>query len=374
MNCRRAVVLLLTVSMLSVGFSTEVVATVTVPTKRYLMSFHSCASGAANCAEPSSHLVQLAQSDDGRSWSLVTGWQSYNGSVPDVFRRGSKIYVMSVGGAPAYSTLELTRLDLTTGVVSRSTVVVSDGVGFVDPSLEQLSDGRLIVYYLVTGGPGYNPATCRAGESSCVKEIKSAVEVAGSDGTRFITDAGSRISETITPMQPFSDPDIFYNGREWVLYVSRAQSVHAYTSGTPQGSFVFRGVVSDGQGGIPAGLTVSANETWTYVHLASSNGTVIKFGTSADGTTSVRSFTTVVDSAMFGLGAVAASPGLALNVSGIECAACASASGTQGDESAKAASSVREGASCPRLGARAKSGKTRLICKKTGSKQLWARV
>lgn len=356
-------------------------AAVTVPTKRYLMSFHSCAPGSPNCAEPSAHLVQLAQSEDGRSWSLVPGWTSHNGSVPDVFRRGSTIYVMSVGPGPGYSSLTVSKIDLSTGAQTRATVSVSEGVGFVDPTLEQLPDGRLILYYLATGGPGYDPATCRSGESSCVKEIKSAVEVAGSDGTRFVTDPGVRISETISATQPFSDPDIFYNGREWVLYVSRAQSVHAYISATPQGTFVYKGLVSDRQGGIPAGLSVSVGETWTYVHLTSATGSVIKFGTSPDGTSTISSFTTVVDAAAFGLGTYAASPGLAVNAAGIECAACttvppgvgSSTTVLPGVVSKPGMGTARAGASCTQVGARANSGKTRLVCKKSGRKLVWVR-
>lgn len=175
--------------------------------------------GRHDCMNPANHLVQLAQSADGRTWSLVGGWQSYKGSVPDVFRRGNTLYVFSTSG--------LMRVDMTTGVTTTTNVTLSEG-GFVDPSIAQLPDGRLILFYLPSI-MGQDPAQCAQGESSCVRQIRSAVEVAGSDGSQFTVDAGSRVSETITSGS-FSDPDIFYNGTEWVIYVSRGPSVHAYTS------------------------------------------------------------------------------------------------------------------------------------------------
>ena len=146
---------------------------VSPPTQPYLMSFHSCTPGATDCNNPANHIVQLAQSADGSSWSLVQGWQSYSGSVPDVFRRGNTLYVISTSG--------LTKVDLSTGSTSSSQVTLSEGT-FVDPTLAQLPDGRLILFFL-PGVPGQDPAQCAVGESSCVRQIRSAVEVAGSEGT-----------------------------------------------------------------------------------------------------------------------------------------------------------------------------------------------
>ena len=79
----------------------------TPPTQPNLMAFHTCATSATECMNPSNPIVQLAQSVDTVSWSLIPGWQSYSGSVPDVFRRGNTIYV--------YSTSGLLRSDATTG-------------------------------------------------------------------------------------------------------------------------------------------------------------------------------------------------------------------------------------------------------------------
>lgn len=51
--------------------ATPVSRAVTVPTQPYLLSFHTCALGASDCSNPANHIVQLAQSADGVSWSLV---------------------------------------------------------------------------------------------------------------------------------------------------------------------------------------------------------------------------------------------------------------------------------------------------------------
>lgn len=296
----------------AVGVSRPVSAAVTPPTQPYLMAFHTCASGAADCNNPANHIVQLAQSADGTSWSLVPGWTSYKGSVPDVFRRGNTLYVISTSG--------LTKVDMTTGATSTSSVTLSEG-SFVDPSLAQLPDGRLILFYL-PGVPGQDPAQCAQGESSCVRQIRSAVEVAGSDGTQFTVDAGARVTETITS-GAFSDPDIFFNGTEWVLYVSRGPSVHAYTSSTLQGTYGNKTVVSNNLGGVPGALVLANGTIATYVHTSSGSSTEIRMATSATGTTAIASFQTALRADSVGLGSHAESPGVAPNTAGIACAACA---------------------------------------------------
>lgn len=344
-------------------------AAVTVPTQPYLMAFHTCAPSATDCNNPSNHIVQLGQSADGVTWSLVGGWQSFKGSVPDVFRRGDTLFVISTSG--------LMRVDMKTGATTTATVSLNSGT-YVDPSLAQLPDGRLILFFL-PGIPGQDPAGCAPGEASCVRQIKSAVEVAGSNGTQFVVDDGARISETITS-GAFSDPDIFYNGTEWVLYVSRGPSVHAYTSASLQGSYVFKAVVSNNTGGVPAGLRMPDGTIATYVHTSVGGSTEIRRATSATGTSPIASFQTSLSGQSLGLGTHAESPGIAVNAAGIECSACATSTATTTTaptatttSTAAASSTTRLGASCTRVGATATVGKTRLICKKSGKKTVWVK-
>jgi hypothetical protein len=359
---RRSLLIACAIALGLVATAAPAAGAVTVPTQPYLMSFHTCAPGATDCNNPANHIVQLAQSADGANWSLVGGWQSYKGSVPDVFRRGNTLYVFSTSG--------LTRVDMSSGVTTTAAVSLNSGT-YVDPSLAQLPDGRLILFFL-PGIPGQDPAQCGAGQSSCVREIKSAVEVAGSDGTRFELDSGARISETITT-GAFSDPDIFFNGTEWVLYVSRGPSVHAYTSSSLQGSYTFRGVVSNGAGGVPAGIQLADGAIATYVHTSAGGSTDIRRATSATGVAAIASFQTTLTAQSIGLGAHAESPGLALNTAGISCATCGSSSNTTTTAVASTSGAVRVGGLCTKAGATATAGKTKVVCKKSGKKLAWVK-
>ncbi|MFZ9842756.1 MAG: hypothetical protein ACO3EQ_00310 [Ilumatobacteraceae bacterium] len=342
-------------------------AAVTVPTQPYVMAFHTCANGATDCNNPANHIVQLAQSADGVSWSLVSGWQSYRGSVPDAFRRGNTLYVFSTSG--------LLKVNMTTGETSTTSVSLNEG-SFVDPSIAQLPDGRLILFYL-PGIMGQDPAGCAPGEASCVRQIRSAVEVAGSDGSRFVVDSTPRVSETITSGS-FSDPDIFFNGSEWVLYVSRGPSVHAYTSSSIQGSFAFRAVVSNSLGGVPSGLQMADGTIATYVHSNVGGGTEIRRATSSTGASSIASFQTSLTAQSLGLGTHAESPGIAANTPGISCATCVTTAATTTTSPTATApvgksSNVGLGKKCTVAGATAKFGKTNLVCKKVGKRLVWAK-
>ena len=124
---------------------------ISVPTKRFLMSFNVCLSTTTDCNNPRNHLVLLAQSDDGSSWDLIADWSATEGSVPDIFRRGNTLYL--------YDTQALTKIDMTTGEFTRTRATLTTGDGFVDPSIAQLADGRLILFYL-PGLRGGDPAQC----------------------------------------------------------------------------------------------------------------------------------------------------------------------------------------------------------------------
>ena len=299
--------------------STRTPTKVSPPAQQYVMAFHGCKPGAGDCNNPSSHEVYLAQSNDGASWSLLPGWEPRDGSVPDVFRRGDTLYVISTGG--------MSRLNMQTGDVTHEKVSIESGENYVDPSLAQLPDGRLVMFYL-PGIMGQDPAACAPGEGSCTRQIKSAVEVPGSNGTVFRADSGVRVSETITG-GTFSDPDIFFNGSEWVLYVSRGQSISSYTSADLQGTFSYRGPVSQSQGGVGSGIQASPGVVQTFAHASTRDSTVIVRGESATGTTPIATFATVITGPSIGLGNYVASPGVALNTPGITCGLCNASSSAQ---------------------------------------------
>lgn len=278
---------------------------VEVPTQPLLMAFHACSAGGSACYDPRNHVVWLAQGLDGTNWSVLPGWVPYSGSVPDVFRRGNTAYVYSAPGSVA-------RLNLTTGALTPNVpVTLTDGSGFVDPSMAQLPDGRLVLFYL-PGQVGSDPAGC-GGAPSCVREIRSAIEVPGSDGTSFTPNSAPHISVTLT-VGAFSDPDVFFNGSTWVLYVSRGRSSEAYASSDLLGSYTKVGDITNNQGGVPAGIRMANGSVLT---LVSADPNILS-GTSTNGTVSLNgALTTSASPALVPGSTLVGSPGLGVNTAGI---------------------------------------------------------
>ncbi len=148
----------------------------------YLLAFHVCDPEVSDCSDPRNHSVYLAQSDDGGNWSVVPGWETYKGSVPDVIRRGETLYVYTPG--------KVRRYDFATETWESPVIVAltdTESDSFVDPSLIIDDQDRLVLFYLA-GIIGQDPAGCAPGETSCVKHFRSATEVEGSDGTQFVAD------------------------------------------------------------------------------------------------------------------------------------------------------------------------------------------
>ena len=288
----------------------RLVGNITPPVEKYLMAFHSCVVGSPDCNNPAHHEVQLAESPDGISWTLVEGWRAYPGSVPDVLRRDDVLYVISTSG--------LRRIDMVSGDVyeDRVELVGSDLFGFVDPSLALLPTGELTLFFL-PGQPGGDPASCGT-QPSCTREIRSALEIPQSQGGQFAVNPVAHVSVTIDQSCRggdcfFSDPDIFFNGKSWVLYISRGRSTDAFISEDINGPFDYAARVSDNSGGVPAGIwDPERNTVLTYVS-SGQKGTILT-AESVDGLSPLRSFTEALSGAAlpFESGLVG-SPGIAIN-------------------------------------------------------------
>jgi outer membrane protein assembly factor BamB len=283
----------------------------------FLLAFHACDTTATDCRDPRNHQVYLAQSDDGANWSLVPDWEPYQGSVPDVIRRGDTIYVYTPGRVRRYRFSTNTWED---PVPMTLTDPEATG-GYVDPSLFVDDQGRLVLFYLL-GIVGQDPAGCAPGETTCVKHFHSAIEVEGSDGTAFVAEPGDRVQVTLDGPGSASDPDIFYDGNRYVLYISRGPSVQVYTSTTLHGSYTLSDSLPDGYlshaGGIPAGhFDPATARYWTYVHTT--QGVIGRaIHASLDMPLDESDFTTVLNSSSIGLGASyqVGSPGFAVNTAG----------------------------------------------------------
>jgi len=261
--------------------------------------------------------VYLAQSDDGANWSLVPGWEPYAGSVPDVIRRGDTLYV--------YTCNSVRRYDFATETWESPVIVEltdTESDAFVDPSLIIDDQDRLVLFYLA-GIIGQDPAGCAPGETSCIKHFRSATEVDGSDGAQFVADSGDRLQVTIASTSWAADPDIFYDGNRYVMYIARGQSIQVYTSQTLLGNYTLLSTLPDGYlthvVGVGSGyFDQGTSRYWTYGHTFES---IIRRAAHAslDESLSDSDFTTVLTGSSIGLGAsyLVQSPGFAVNTTGI---------------------------------------------------------
>lgn len=286
-----------------------------VVTGKYLLTFHACDASIINCRDPRNHQVYLAQGDEGLSWNLVPGWRPFKGSVPDVIRRGDILYIMTARN-------ELVRYHVDTNTQEDPVPVTIEGVrdGFVDPSLFIDEDGRLVLFFLY-GMRGGDPAGCRERESTCVKRFGSATEVSGTDGAKFTLDEGDRAAISLSSgLRSASDPDIFFDGEKYVLYISYGPSVSVWTSSELRGAYTeINTKLSNQSGGIPAGFfEPESGQYWTYVHQPGpGKPAVIRRAVSDRLTETIpdKDWQTVLSGASVGLGSNfgVESPGFAVN-------------------------------------------------------------
>ncbi len=284
-------------------------------TGQYLMAFHACDTALTNCGDPRIHMVYLAESNDGAAWTLLPGWVPFPGSVPDVIRRGSTLYVFTAGGT-------LVRYRLDTNTIEPPVTVSLPGLeaGFVDPSLILDEGGRLVLFFL-HGRLGGDPAGCPPGQSSCLNHFGSATEVAGSDGTRFTLDPGDRASLTLSAsggLRSASDPDIFFDGTQYVLYISQGPSISVWVSPELRGAYRKISDLAQGTGGIPSGhFDPVSQRYWTYGHVVRGGVAVIRRAVHAGLSTLLNEsdWETIITGPAIGLTATTnvESPGFAVN-------------------------------------------------------------
>lgn len=335
--------------------------TVTPPSAPYIMAFHTCNG---DCDNPTNHLIHLAQSPDGASWTELGGWQPYAGSVPDAFRRGNTVYVIGHG---------VSKVDVSTGAVSAHALNIKKADGSKamarDTSFAgQLADGRLVVVYV----PSMQDV---AGASEI--PVMTAVEDVGSDGTAFTT-TGQAISIPKASLgigEP-TDPDVFFNGSAWVLYVSVGANVISYTGPAPGGPFALgtASQVSSNSGGVASGIAADG-AVWTYVNQGDRNQVSIRRAVTATGTSLIANgaFSTVLSGSQMGT-ATAESPGIAANLAGIACGAgCGSSTTGSSTSSTPSKRKPRPGASCSKAGAKASFGSTTLTCRMRKGALAWVR-
>lgn len=333
----------------------------TPPSAAYVMAFHTCSS---NCENPTGHTVRLAQSQDGAVWSDVPGWKPLSGSVPDAIRRGNTFYVIGAG---------LTRIDMTTGsaTADRLAVKKTNGSNALARDVSfagQMPDGRFVIAYVP-------PMQDVVGTTSIPVQI--AVEDKGSDGANYTFYATAiSIESTSLPVigQP-TDPDIFFNGNQWVLYVSVGSNVVSFTGSSVTGPYDAGSatVISNQAGGVPAGVQ-SDSGVMTFVNSGSSReNLVIQRAVSATGTAAIpaAAFSTVLTGAAYGA-STAESPGIARNTTGTSCGTGCTGS-TATSTSTTLGKAGRPGSRCTTANKQGAWKGSVLVCKKVKGKLVWAR-
>ena len=291
---------------------------------RYLMSISSCDTAVLDCHSPQNHEVYLAESEDGLAWSLVPEWEPYPGSVPDVIRRGDKLYIYDRQYLTKYDLVSNTQDKHIPGAMGQdpSKQVTVEGLGdagYVDPSLIIDDAGRLVIFFM-HGLRGADPAQCLPEETTCVKHFGSATEVDGSDGERFKLDNGQRASITVGDGSHLgaSDPDIFFDGDQYVLYISHGTAISVWTSRSLTGDYSHVGDLSVTEGGVPAGYYhKNTRKYWTFGHVTQDGVTIIRRANHSDLTSrlSEQKWVEVISAPILGLPSTwdTGSPGFTVN-------------------------------------------------------------
>lgn len=231
--------------------------------KKYLMSFHTCLG--TDCFNPQNHKVQLAESDNGSNWTLVNGHTEWPGSVPDVITRNDSIFIFTPMGYRIFDKKSNNWSQTINYTVSNSS---GQKVNIVDPSAILDENNNIVLFYLINSNINGDPATC--GTFPCTKDFGSAVEKAGSKGSQFIVKDGVRASIQLQSGTA-SDPDIFYDGNNYNLYISRGQSTELWSSSSLHGNYNRSSTLPNGiltnNGGIPSGFyDQDSRKYWTFVH------------------------------------------------------------------------------------------------------------
>lgn len=277
------------------------------------MSFHHCAF--PNCGGPQSHTVALAESDDAVNWNLVANFPFYQGSVPDVICRGSKLYLFTPGKVKRFDQLSQ-QWD-----ANPQSVSITDSIGnpiqFVDPSAFVDDSGRLCLFFLNATGLVGDPAYCAT--PPCTAYFDSAVEVPGSEGTQFIKQTGHRIAYTTNTNYKPTDPDIFFHLNTYYQYISFGTGTMVYTSNTLHGNYIQvatlpNGYLTQSNAGVPCGMfNQNSGMFYSYGHRNGVNGTEITMASHLDFSVQAN-YNLLFTGNSIGLGNVqVASPGICIN-------------------------------------------------------------
>ena len=203
---------------------------------RYLLAYGSCDAAGQACRE------ELAQSLDGVRWFRVAGFVPRPGQRPVPVRRGNRLYVFdgrsmrrfSVGKssltelAPASLQLDLPDPEQTADAAAAAPETFSADV-LVDAA------GSLVMAYAIRLEP--STGLCPTQDLACMK-IRTATEVAGSDGTAFTGDPRDRAVLELGPADAVGTPSVFRGRSGWVvLLTGPGGCLHELQAGNLRGAY-----------------------------------------------------------------------------------------------------------------------------------------
>jgi hypothetical protein len=235
---------------------------------RYLLAYADCS--ASPC------VGALAQSRNGVRWSAVAGVASAPVSGVTAVRRGSELYLYgprtltAAGIAGDLRRFKISGAELGELPDASNTVLLADpkdaavaSPGSFGGSVVIDGSGALALVYGIRLEPGTN--SCPTAGSACLK-VRSATEVAGSDGTVFQGDPGNRLVVSFAADDTVGAPSVFAGPKGAVLLLAgpggcvraaTAKDVHSAFSAL--GPCLAQGVDS------PSGFwNARLNEFWLY--------------------------------------------------------------------------------------------------------------
>jgi hypothetical protein len=210
--------------------------------------------------------VSLYQSSDGVRFAATPGFSPVPARNPALVRRAGTVYLfdtaaLSAGGLGG----PLLRFAVRPGGALAGSAPAAYGVqlaspedaaraspGGIAPSVAVDDAGLLVLLYALRFEPATN--ACPVGGQACVK-LRTATEVAGSNGTAFTGDPGNRIVLSLDPADVVGPPALLRADKGWAVVLQGPTGcLRVLTAANPHGSYGNVGCIADGGPASPSGL------------------------------------------------------------------------------------------------------------------------
>ncbi len=238
--------------------------------------------------EISKHAVFVTSSEDPNNFPDVSEATFLKGSVPEAVALTQTSAAGNAGDVlvyfPSFENLTQAGSGSENMVLAKSTdggktwsdqqaISITDKAnegGLVDPSVVQLDDGRIRMYYF---GPYFAPGTTPS-DPAKAEGNHTIYSIISDDGINFTGETGERFAA-----EKLTDPEVIYHQGRWLMYYSLGQTTGIASS--TDGLTFEKTEFSWNGGGIPGAYVDPAN----YVHLYGCKQNAIMTVSSVDGVT-----------------------------------------------------------------------------------------